>query len=264
MLRSRAAGRDGPARTDANCGNDSRRQKPITDYRTPAPEEKPLRTTTTGAAAPTGRQSASAQARQKGSAPSDFAFAPAEAQARPMRRRRRKGLPTSCARRKSASSPQNRPSEKARKFFARYPCARTRLQRPYRGQAPQPAVDAGVGVAHAAPSAEAIWRGQIQRLAHRGSYQGNRTLGAGKTLVNCVEGGLVPAGAESFAANALFEGSVPLKNVRGHAAKGRGDFRRGTLANAAGVLGKSYISQGVIARCRFVGTELPLRRLLPG
>ena len=48
---------------------------------------------------------------------------------------------------------------------------------------------------------------------HQPEGQGNRTLMAGKTGVNRVEDALVPSGAETFAANILFDGSVQLQNI---------------------------------------------------
>ena len=46
-----------------------------------------------------------------------------------------------------------------------------------------------------------------------------------KCGVNAVEDGFVPAGAEAFAADVLFEGSVLPENVEGKSSEGGSHFR---------------------------------------
>ena len=60
---------------------------------------------------------------------------------------------------------------------------------------------------------------------NRGECQGNRTLNCCKTSVDVIEDALVPACAEPFAANVLFDRRVALENCQCHPPKCTGDFR---------------------------------------
>ena len=76
--------------------------------------------------------------------------------------------------------------------------------------------------------------------------QGNRTLNCCKTSVDVIQDALVPAGAEPFAADVLFDRRVALENCQCHSPKGTGDFRAGPFANATRVFCKCYIQHPVL------------------
>ena len=69
-----------------------------------------------------------------------------------------------------------------------------------------------------------------------GQYQGNRIESSRDPRENCLKGGVIPSGAEPFAAEVLFEGSVLLENREGQAAESAGDFLAVALADPAPVL----------------------------
>ncbi len=58
---------------------------------------------------------------------------------------------------------------------------------------------------------------------------------------------LIPAGAEAFAADVIFDRSVQLEDVERHAANGGRDFRGGAFADAAGIFFKGHVQDVMLA-----------------
>lgn len=78
-------------------------------------------------------------------------------------------------------------------------------------------------------------------MAAGGWVQGDRMLNRGKCGPDLFEDVLVPAGAEPFAADVIFDRSLLLSHVKGHPSERGGDFGAGAAANPAGVFCQSDI-----------------------
>lgn len=69
---------------------------------------------------------------------------------------------------------------------------------------------------------------------------------------------LIPASAEAFAADVLFDRGVQWENVKGHGANGGRDLGGGALANAAGLFGEGHVQNVMLAVLdRPVATDVP-------